>query len=111
MLDYFLLQDFVSPPRILSSAESEREKFGVDSPVDKAHGASHSTYPAKMRVAKLIDNYLVEVGRDQNLTLNKFLALAEALPENTRVTDDGLYKAIDTYLKVQTLVCHFSGSC
>jgi hypothetical protein len=87
----------------------EREKFGVDSPTDKAHGASHSTYPAKMHV--LIDNCLVEVGRDQNLTLNKFLALAEALPENTRVTDDGLYKEIDTYLKVQTLVCHFSGSC
>ncbi|CAM6088504.1 unnamed protein product [Calypogeia fissa] len=99
MLDYFLLQEFISPPGTLSPVESEREKFGLNSTVDKGLVATHSTYPAKMRVAKLIDNYLVEVGRDQNLTLNKFLTLAEALPENTRVTDDGLYKAIDTYLK------------
>lgn len=111
MLDYFLLQEFISPPGTLSPVESEREKFGLNSTPENVHVATHSTYPAKMRVAKLIDNYLVEVGRDQNLMLQKFLTLAEALPENTRVTDDGLYKAIDTYLKVQSWLSCISGSC
>ncbi|KAL9257453.1 Root phototropism protein 3-like protein [Drosera capensis] len=54
---------------------------------------------AKMRVARLVDSYLTEVARDRNLTLTKFQVLAEALPESARTCDDGLYRAIDSYLK------------
>ena len=53
-----------------------------------------------MKVAKLMDSYLAEIARDPNLTFSKFQALAEALPEFSRITDDGLYRAIDTFLKV-----------
>ncbi|CAK9322141.1 unnamed protein product [Citrullus colocynthis] len=54
---------------------------------------------AKMRVARLVDSYLTEVARDRNLSLTKFQVLAEALPESARTCDDGLYRAIDSYLK------------
>ncbi|KAL2621933.1 hypothetical protein R1flu_002138 [Riccia fluitans] len=102
LLDYFLLQDFASTAGSQGGSHSE-DKGGATTPeADKMH--PQSAYAAKMRVAKLIDNYLAEVGRDQNLALPKFLALAEALPEQTRVTDDGLYKALDTYLKAHPLL-------
>ncbi|KAM5573902.1 root phototropism protein 3-like [Rosa sericea] len=54
---------------------------------------------AKMRVAKLVDSYLTEASRDRSLSLTKFQVLAEALPESARTCDDGLYRAIDSYLK------------
>ncbi|CAO2813637.1 unnamed protein product [Amaranthus hypochondriacus] len=54
---------------------------------------------AKVRVARLVDSYLTEIARDRNLSLTKFQVLAEALPESTRTCDDGLYRAIDSYLK------------
>ncbi|GAA0164809.1 hypothetical protein LIER_20358 [Lithospermum erythrorhizon] len=62
---------------------------------------------AKMRVARLVDSYLTEVSRDKNLSLTKFQVLAEALPESARICDDGLYRAIDSYLKAHpTLTEH-----
>ncbi|XP_022984852.1 root phototropism protein 3-like [Cucurbita maxima] len=62
---------------------------------------------AKMRVARLVDSYLTEVARDRNLSLTKFQVLAEALPESARTCDDGLYRAIDSYLKAHpTLTEH-----
>ncbi|KAL3610554.1 hypothetical protein D5086_001574 [Populus alba] len=36
---------------------------------------------------------------DANLNLSEFIALAGALPGHARATDDGLYRAVDTYLK------------
>lgn len=57
----------------------------------------------KLKVAKLLDSYLAEVARDSKLPLRKFQALAEVLPEYSRLSDDGLYRAIDTYLKVSQI--------
>ncbi|KAL8248297.1 hypothetical protein R6Q59_005165 [Mikania micrantha] len=59
---------------------------------------SPSLTPVTM-VAKLIDGYLAEVAPDINLKLPKFMSLAEAVPEYARPLDDGLYRAIDIYLK------------
>lgn len=50
-------------------------------------------------VAKLIDGYLAEVAPDVNLKLPKFQSLAAAVPDYARPLDDGLYRAIDIYLK------------
>ena len=69
-------------------------------------------------MARLVDSYLTEVSRDRNLSLTKFQVLAEALPESARTCDDGLYRAIDSYLKVIPLpeedfcgiICYFN-SC
>ncbi|CAN8288190.1 unnamed protein product [Cochlearia groenlandica] len=52
-----------------------------------------------VKVAKLVDSYLVEVAVDGDLSLVEFISLAKALPNHARVTEDGLYRAIDTYLK------------
>ena len=57
---------------------------------------------ALIKVAKLVDSYLAEAAVDSNLNLSKFVALAGALPSHSRATDDGLYRAIDTYLKVSS---------
>ncbi|KAL9463290.1 hypothetical protein AB3S75_001153 [Citrus x aurantiifolia] len=54
---------------------------------------------ALVKVAKLVDCYLAEAAMDSNLSLSEFVALAGALPSHARATDDGLYRAIDTYLK------------
>ncbi|CAK9163247.1 unnamed protein product [Ilex paraguariensis] len=53
----------------------------------------------KLNISKLLDNYLAEIAKDPNLSITKFQVLAEALPENSRTCDDGLYRAIDIYLK------------
>ncbi|XP_071710413.1 BTB/POZ domain-containing protein At5g66560-like [Rutidosis leptorrhynchoides] len=52
-----------------------------------------------MLVGKLIDGYLSEIATDSNLKPEKFLVLAFALPEQARLYDDGLYRAVDVYLK------------
>ncbi|KAH6791797.1 Phototropic-responsive NPH3 family protein [Perilla frutescens var. hirtella] len=51
------------------------------------------------RVAKLVDNYIAEIASDVNLKPGKLRVLAEALPESSRSLHDGLYRALDIYLK------------
>ncbi|XP_047329133.1 BTB/POZ domain-containing protein At1g03010-like isoform X2 [Impatiens glandulifera] len=53
-----------------------------------------------LKVSKLMDSYLTEVALDSNLTPSKFTALAELLPDHARVVGDGLYRAVDIFLKV-----------
>lgn len=83
LVEHFLVQD-----------QTETSSPGRESFSDKQSGFS-----AKARVARLLDGYLTEVSRDPNLSLTKFQVLAEALPESARTSDDGLYRAIDSYLK------------
>ncbi|PON67973.1 Voltage dependent potassium channel [Trema orientale] len=61
-------------------------------------GGSHSLTPITM-VANLMDGFLAEVAPDPNLKLLKFQSLAAAIPEYARPLDDGIYRAIDIYLK------------
>ncbi|KAJ8749599.1 hypothetical protein K2173_026248 [Erythroxylum novogranatense] len=59
-----------------------------------------------LKVSKLLDNYLAEVALDSNLLPSKFIALAELLPDHARIVSDGLYRAVDIFLKyrfIQTL--------
>lgn len=64
---------------------------------------SHSLTPMTS-VAKLMDGYLAEVAPDVNLKLPKFQSLATVVPDYARPLDDGLYRAIDIYLKVYPMV-------
>ncbi|KAM0065328.1 putative NPH3 domain-containing protein [Helianthus debilis subsp. tardiflorus] len=50
-------------------------------------------------VANLVDNYLAEVASDVNLKLEKFQSLAATVPDYARPRDDGIYHAVDIYLK------------
>ncbi|KAF2282995.1 hypothetical protein GH714_043057 [Hevea brasiliensis] len=61
--------------------------------------AAKSGAAALIKVAKLVDSYLAEAAVDANLSLSEFDDLASALPSYARATDDGLYRAIDIYLK------------
>lgn len=56
-----------------------------------------------LKVSKLLDNFLAEVGLDSNLMPSKFIALAELLPDHARLASDGLYRAVDIFLKVSNL--------
>ncbi|KAK0605648.1 hypothetical protein LWI29_029269 [Acer saccharum] len=51
------------------------------------------------RVGKLMENYLAEIASDRNLTVSKFNSLAELIPEQAKITEDGIYRAVDIYLK------------
>lgn len=84
LLEHFLVQEQTEP------SSPSRQSMSQGSPRPNA----------KMRVARLVDSYLTEVSRDRNLSLTKFQVLAEALPESARTCDDGLYRAVDSYLKV-----------
>ncbi|XP_021849163.1 BTB/POZ domain-containing protein At1g03010 isoform X2 [Spinacia oleracea] len=53
-----------------------------------------------IKVSKLLDNFIAEVALDSNLSPSKFIALAELLPDHARVVTDGLYRAVDIFLKV-----------
>ncbi|KAL1193783.1 BTB/POZ domain-containing protein [Cardamine amara subsp. amara] len=52
-----------------------------------------------LKVGRIMDAYLAEIAPDPCLSLHKFTALLEILPDYARVMDDGLYRAIDMFLK------------
>ncbi|XP_060181077.1 BTB/POZ domain-containing protein At1g03010-like isoform X1 [Lycium barbarum] len=67
--------------------------YDFDSPGSPKHSSI-------VKVSKLLDNYLAEVALDSNLTPSKYIALAELLPDHARLVYDGLYRAVDIFLKV-----------
>lgn len=93
ILDHFMLLDRNGTDCISTTVEVEVE---VE---DRQLIGSNSHTPLTM-VANLIDGYLAEVAPDVNLKLAKFQSLAAAIPEFARALDDGIYRAIDIYLKV-----------
>ncbi|KAJ9175527.1 hypothetical protein P3X46_014075 [Hevea brasiliensis] len=86
ILDHFLLVDRDDPSSNYIAEEGQ------------LMAGSHSLTPTTM-VANLIDNYLAEVAPDVNLKLTKFRSLAAVIPDYARPLDDGIYRAIDIYLK------------
>ncbi|KAM7264259.1 hypothetical protein ACFE04_001942 [Oxalis oulophora] len=66
---------------------------------EEANGLSPSLMKRIKIVASLVDEYLAEVAQHFSLSVDKFLLLAEATPNYARPLYDGLYHAIDVYLK------------
>lgn len=100
-----MLYDVDCVHRILDHFLAMDQETGGASPGIGEDGhllASPSLLPITM-VAKLIDGYLAEVAPDANLKLPKFRSLAAAIPDYARPIDDGLYRAVDIYLKVTLL--------
>ncbi|XP_027366457.1 root phototropism protein 3-like isoform X2 [Abrus precatorius] len=62
-------------------------------------GMSSNSSAKLHAVGKLVDGYLTQVARDENLPVENFKALVQALPQHARYCDDNLYRAIDMYLK------------
>lgn len=51
------------------------------------------------KIGKLVDAFLAEVAPDVNLKPGVFQSLADSVPNYARLYDDGLYRAIDVFLK------------
>ncbi|XP_047166310.1 BTB/POZ domain-containing protein NPY1 [Vigna umbellata] len=52
-----------------------------------------------LNVGKLVDGYLGEVAHDPNLGPTSFVDISQSIPDFARPNHDGLYRAIDIYLK------------
>lgn len=76
----------------------EEERSAVAAAEEADGGRSPAINPV-MLVGKLIDGYLAEIASDSNLSVERFYDLAVALPDHARLFDDGLYRAVDVYLK------------
>lgn len=105
-----LLEHFLSQEQGLGSGLKNkffnRKIFGslfVSAPA-RQHAQAAAPSASSKLITKLMDSYLAEVARDSKLPLAKFLSLAEAVPISMRMSDDGLYRAIDTYLKIHSNV-------
>ncbi|KAL0369395.1 UNVERIFIED_CONTAM: BTB/POZ domain-containing protein, partial [Sesamum angustifolium] len=81
------------------SQQDDSEEDMDDSSLFESDSPSSPSQTALFKVSKLVDNYLAEIAPDANLKLNKFIAVAETLPAHARTIHDGLYRAIDVYLK------------
>ncbi|XP_059668163.1 BTB/POZ domain-containing protein At3g08570 [Cornus florida] len=82
--------------------EEENEDCGYES-----EGLGSPSHGSLLKVGRLIDAYLAEIAPDPYLSLQKFIAMIDLLPDYARVIDDGLYRAVDIYLKAHpTLTEH-----
>lgn len=86
---YFLAEEELGGEASSSAAIEEEEAVAVARP----------SAVVMVQVGKLVDNYLAEVASDANLKPAKFCELALSLPDHARIYDDGVYRAVDIYLK------------
>ncbi|XP_016506616.1 phototropic-responsive NPH3 family protein NPY4 [Nicotiana tabacum] len=96
MFDIDLVQDLVEQFML-------HQKNGqIDCPADNRFPdilPAFASDRSRVKVARIIDGYLAEVARDPNLPLSKFVNLAELVSGFSRPSHDGIYRAIDMYLK------------
>lgn len=78
---------------------SARRDCPIESEFEDIRDPSIISDASKAKVAKLVDGYLAEIARDPSLPLSKFVDLAEFVSSFSRSSHDGLYRAIDMYLK------------
>ncbi|KAL6222497.1 hypothetical protein ACLB2K_005889 [Fragaria x ananassa] len=84
----------------LDGLERNRNRDAIeDEDEEEERDIEGATSPALMLVGKLTDEYLSEIASDANLKPERFYNLAMVLPERARLFDDGLYRAVDVYLK------------
>ncbi|KAJ8493082.1 hypothetical protein OPV22_014803 [Ensete ventricosum] len=83
----------------LDSLEAERAALAAEGEVVGGAARTPSRAGSLKLVGKLVDGYLAEIASDANLKVDKFYGLAVALPDDARVYHDGLYRAVDIYLK------------
>ncbi|KAF8394795.1 hypothetical protein HHK36_018731 [Tetracentron sinense] len=85
--------------RIEEEEPEESSHYGYES-----EGLGSPSHGSVLKVGRLIDSYLAEIAPDPYLNLQKFIAIIEMLPDYARVVDDGLYRAIDIYLKAHPML-------
>ncbi|XBI10147.1 hypothetical protein VPH35_137502 [Triticum aestivum] len=90
---HFLAEEEVGEDEASSSAAITEEEAAARTTTSRPSAV------AMVQVGKLVDNYLAEVASDANLEPTKFCELALAMPDHARIYDDGVYRAVDIYLK------------
>ncbi|KAK4366362.1 hypothetical protein RND71_014242 [Anisodus tanguticus] len=105
------MEDATVGDLLIRAPDSENFKFDIDLVHDLVENfmlqqkSGQDIFPAfvsddsEIKVARVIDRYLAEVARDPNLPLSKFINLAELVSGFSRPSHDGIYRAIDMYLK------------
>ena len=86
--------------------QKESCNFEVGEKKDKVNDESVLRHRSLVNVGKLVDGYLGEIAHDPNLSLSSFIDLSQSIPEFARPNHDGLYRAIDIYLKVRFVNNH-----
>lgn len=102
ILEQYMLQGQsppTSPPRSKENSHRRSRSAENISELHESRRSSSASHSSRLRVARIMDGYLQVVARDANLALQKFIAIAEAIPEFARLNHDDLYRAIDIYLK------------
>ncbi|KAL1316152.1 BTB/POZ domain-containing protein NPY4 [Arachis ipaensis] len=89
-----LVEEFIAHEQ-----HSQAESLSEDELHEMRSPSMVSDNSKKMKVAKLVDGYLAEISRDPNLPISNFVNLAELVSSFPRPSHDGLYRAIDMYLK------------
>lgn len=89
---YDLVEQFVMQEHSAQTDCSDDPEFH-----DAYRGISSDA--SKSNVARLVDSYLAEAARDSSLPLSRFLDLEAMVSNFPRQTHDGIYRAIDMYLK------------
>lgn len=79
--------------------EEDNEDYGYES--ESLGSPNHGSV---LKVGRLIDSYLAEIAPDPYLNIQKFIAMIEILPDYARVIDDGLYRAVDIYMKAHPML-------
>ncbi|WCJ31386.1 Phototropic-responsive NPH3 family protein [Euphorbia peplus] len=88
-----LVEEFVIHER------SAQTNFPIENEFPESRSLKLGSDVSRMQVAKLIEGYLAEVARDPYLPLLKFVNVAEKVSGFQRPNHDGIYRAIDMYLK------------
>ncbi|KAK7352637.1 hypothetical protein VNO80_18061 [Phaseolus coccineus] len=86
-----LLNQYMNDEKGRSSMDVVEDKHGEDEYILARRSL--------LNVGKLVDGYLGEIAHDPNLGLSSFADLSQSIPGFARPDHDGLYRAIDIYLK------------
>ncbi|CAN6468749.1 unnamed protein product [Victoria cruziana] len=100
LFDMDTVQRLVS--HFLNLDDEQSDDDHIQAEIDAYHELDSPRSPNQrsiLKVSKLMDSYLAEIATDANVTPTRFTAMAELLPDHARVQSDGLYKAIDLFLK------------
>ncbi|KAG8384285.1 hypothetical protein BUALT_Bualt04G0102500 [Buddleja alternifolia] len=79
--------------------EHSAQTEGSDHPEFQEMYTGFTSDGSKIKVARLVDGYLAEAAKDSSLPLSRFVDLADMVSSFPRSTHDGIYRAIDMYLK------------
>lgn len=87
---------------LMNFLENETEGKSLGTLIEESTGSTPLSEMGK--VGKLMESYLAEIAADRNLSVSRFVGFAEIIPEQSRATEDGMYRAIDIYLKAHPAV-------